>query len=288
MNDDSRIGYANQVYTKQLISVLVEPLYNAIMDIYKREANLQQNKNNILIEFQKRLKDIPNWNQNIINENVQKASTNCAFLEDLLAAVYFSNVKILSSVKIKKSKKKVHIKLPELDGFIHQTLIEAAKKIYSNPSSFSIKIHGNEMNNKDIVFPLIHEAVQEAIVKSLPFQNILQTYFGDKLHGGESSSDEESGDEGGSDSDNEKEEQYNEDNINENTTGDGDMFPDPEPQAQQAQGNTFFDRPRESEEPPEVKEVPIQAPGGPQQNHMEKQNPVFFKDAADDPVEEEQ
>lgn len=287
MNDDSRIGYANQVYTKQLISVLVEPLYNAIMDIYKREANLQQNKNNILIEFQKRLKDIPNWNQNIINENVQKASTNCAFLEDLLAAVYFSNVKILSSVKIKKSKKKVHIKLPELDSFIHQTLIEAAKKIYSNPSSFSIKIHGNEMNNKDVVFPLIHEAIQEAIVKSLPFQNILQTYFGDKLHGGESSSDEESDDEGGSNSDNE-EDNFNEDNINENQSGEGDMFPDPEPQSQQQeQGNTFFDRPREAEEPPEVKDVPIQAPGGPQQNAMEKQNPVFFKDAADDPVEEQ-
>ena len=83
MNDDSRIGYANQVYTKQLISVLIEPLYNAIMDIYKRESNLAQNKNNVLIEFQKKLKDIPNWNQNIINENVQKASSNCAFLEDL-------------------------------------------------------------------------------------------------------------------------------------------------------------------------------------------------------------
>ena len=285
MNDDSRIGYANQVYTKQLISVLVEPLYNAIMDIYKREANLQQNKNNILIEFQKRLKDIPNWNQNIINENVQKASTNCAFLEDLLAAVYFSNVKILSSVKIKKSKKKVHIKLPELDSFIHQTLIEAAKKIYSNPSTFSIKIHGNEMSNKDVVFPLIHEAIQEAIVKSLPFQNILQTYFGDKLHGGESSSDEEPDSDNDEDSDNEKEEQYNENNINENITGEGDMFPEPEPQTQQGQGNTFFERP---EEPPEVKEVPIQAPGGPQQNPMGKQNPVFFKDAADDPVEEEQ
>jgi len=284
MNDDSRIGYANQVYTKQLISVLVEPLYNAIMDIYKRESNLAQNKNNVLIEFQKRLKDIPNWNQNIINENVQKASANCAFLEDLLAAVYFSNVKILSSVKIKKSKKKVHIKLPELDSFIHQTLIEAAKKIYANPSTFSIKIHGNEMNNKDIVFPLIHEAVQEAIIKSLPFQNILQTYFGDKLHGGESSSDEEDSD---SDSDNEEKDKYNEDNLKENQEQEQeqDIFPDTQPEAEQ-QGNTFFDRPREPEEPPEVKEVPIQGHGTPQES-MQKQNPVFFNDAADDPVEEE-
>lgn len=289
MNDDSRIGYANQVYTKQLISVLVEPLYNAVMDIYKRESNLAQNKNNVLIEFQKRLKDIPNWNQNIINENVQKASSNCQFLEDLLAAVYFSNVKILSSVKIKKSKKKVHIKLPELDSFIHQTLIEAAKRIYSNPSTFSIKIHGNDMNNKDVVYPLINEAIQEAIVKSLPFQNILQTYFGDKLHGGESSSDEEpdSDNYDDDDSDNEKEETYNDDNLKENTIGDADMFPDPESHtAQEGQGNTFFDRPEEPE-PPEVKDVPIQAPGGPQQNPMEKQNPVFFKDAADDPVEEQ-
>lgn len=282
MNDDSRIGYANQVYTKQLISVLTEPLYEAVMDIYKRESNLAQNKNNVLIEFQKRLKDIPNWNQNIINENVQKASVNCSFLEDLLAAVYFSNVKILSSVKIKKSKKKVHIKLPELDTFIHQTLIEAAKKIYSNPSTFSIKIHGTEMNNKDVVFPLINEAIQEAIVKSLPFQNILQTYFGDKLHGGESSDEDSESDKG--DSDNE-EERYNEDNLKEEQN---DIFPESNQEPEEQQGNTFFDRPKEEDEPPEVKEVPIQAPGGPSQNPMEKQNPVFFNDAADDPVEEEQ
>ena len=83
MNDDSRIGYANQVYTKQLISVLSDPLYTCLLDIYRREANQTQNKNNILIEFQKRLKDIPNWNQNIINENVQKASSNCNFLETI-------------------------------------------------------------------------------------------------------------------------------------------------------------------------------------------------------------
>ena len=49
MNDDSRIGYANQVYTKELISVLVEPLYNALMDIYRREANMVENKSNVLI-----------------------------------------------------------------------------------------------------------------------------------------------------------------------------------------------------------------------------------------------
>ena len=94
MNDDSRIGYANQVYTKELISVLKEPIYNCILDIYKKEANLAQNKNSILVDFQKRLKDIPHWNQNIINENVEKASIKCGFLNDLLAAVYFSNVKI--------------------------------------------------------------------------------------------------------------------------------------------------------------------------------------------------
>ena len=286
MNDDSRIGYANQVYTKQLVSVLIEPLYNSIMDIYKRESNLAQNKNSVLIEFQKRLKDIPNWNQNIINDNVQKASANCAFLEDLLAAVYFSNVKILSSVKIKKSKKKVHIKLPELESFIHQTLIEAAKKIYSNPSTFSIKIHGCEMKNRDSVFPLIQDAINEAIIKSLPFQNILQTYFGDKLHGGHSSSEEEDTD----DDKSEDAEPHSDDNMNENenehSNNEDDIFPDQIQQQAPDSRNSFFDREKEQEEEHEVKEVPIQ-PSGQGGNSLQKQNPMFFKDAADDPIDEE-
>ena len=283
MNDDSRIGYANQVYTKQLISVLSEPLYNSLMDIYRKECHMVENKNNILIEFQKKLKDVPNWNQNIIDENVQKASVNCGFLEDLLSAVYFSNVKILSSVKIKKSKSKVHIKLPELDDFIHKTFIEIAKRIYSNPQTFSIKIHGSEMNNKEIVMPFITDAINDAIVKSLPFQNILSTYFGNKLHGDESSSEEES-DEESETSDNENNEYDN--NVQEEPTE--CSIPSEQHELPTQTANGFFDRPadNESTEQPEVKEVSIQQPGS-QQTPMEKQNPVFFPDAADDPTSEE-
>ena len=283
MNDDSRIGYANQVYTKQLISVLTEPLYNALMDMYRKECHMVENKNNILIEFQKKLKDVPNWNQNIINENVQKASVNCGFLEDLLSAVYFSNVKILSSVKIKKSKSKVHIKLPELSDFIHKTFIEIAKRIYSNPQTFSIKIHGSEMNNKEIVIPFIVDAINDAIVKSLPFQNILSTYFGNKLHGDESSSDEENSDE-------ESEASDNENNFDNGEDPEDCQIPNEEqqPQPHVQAGNGFFDRPADTDvqEPPEVKEVSIQQPGA-QQNPIEKQNPVFYPDAADDPTNEE-
>ena len=286
MNDDSRIGYANQVYTKELISVLREPIYNCILDIYKKESNLAQNQNSILLDFQKRLKDIPNWNQNIIDENVEKASVKCGFLNDLLAAVYFSNVKILSSVKIKKSKKKVHIKLPDLSDFIHKILIETAKRIYNNPRTFSIKIYKVEMQNKDDVIPLIDEAIQCSIIKILPFQNLLQTYFGNKLHGGESSSDSDSETEN-SDSESEKgcendNTSFNEqhDNTQEDNTSNQQMNTKP-PQG-------FFDHP-EDENENEIKEVSIgntnDAPQAPLEDPEIKQKAQFFPDAADDPDE---
>lgn len=283
MNDDSRIGYANQVYTKQLISVLTEPLYNAIMDIYKREANMTQNKNDILVEFQKRLKDVPNWNQNTINEHVQKASVNCGFLEDLLAAVYFSNVKILSSVKIKKSKKKVHVKIPSLDDFIHKTMIEIAKRIYSDPRCFSYKIYGSDMNNKDVVFPMIEDAINEANIKSLPFQNILQTYFGDRLHGGESSSSDEE------ESDNEETNNFDDNQMNDmlEPTEESNEHTESE-QVSQNETPGFFDHDNQEEEC-EVKDVQIGNPTQQvEQDQMKRQNPVqFFPDAADDPSEEQ-
>lgn len=279
MNDDSRIGYANQVYTRELVSVLTEPLYQAVMDIYRREANMTQNKNDILVEFQKRLKDIPNWNQNIINEHVSKASVNCGFLQDLLAAVYFSNVKILSSVKIKKSKKKVHVKLPALDDFIHRTMIEIAKRIYANPKCFSYRVYGSDMNNKDEVYPIIEDAINEANIKSLPFQNILQTYFGDKLHGGDSSSEEDSN------SESEDENNYPSDNELDNQPKQLDEQNDPPRELPQS-NNGFFDRNENTEPEDEIKDVPIQKPGTETKDPMEKQNPVLFPDAADDPTDD--
>ena len=293
MNDDSRIGYANQVYTKQLMSVLTEPIYNSCMDMYRKEANSTEKKNEILMNFQKRLKDVPNWNQNIINDHVQKASSNCNFLSDLLAAVYFSNIKILSSVKIKKSTKKIHVKIPELDSFIHQIYIELARKIYSNPKTFSVSVYGSEMDNYEIVYPIIHESVEEAIVKSLPFQNILQTYFGDKLYNDSSSDEEESDNDNQDEEDNENNGGFDSDNepFNENINEENEN--NVESESEIPKSNGFFDRDDE-----EVKDVSIQEQG--KNNLLHAQNPVpemqadperkpmFFKDAAEDPIEDEE
>ena len=188
MSDDNPIGYANHVYSRQLISVCTDPIYKSFMEMYNRISTQAINKNEILSSFQLSIKQIPNWTKSQIFEQVQKTSVNCNFLPDLLAAVYLSNVKILSAVKIKKSSKKVHVKIPDLNQFIHTIFINVAQRIYDNPKCFSIREFGIEMNNKEIIHSYIQNAIQDALIKMLPFQNILQTYFGNKLHGGHSSS----------------------------------------------------------------------------------------------------
>ena len=295
MNEgEGRIGVASQVYTKELISVLVEPLYDALMEIYVREANMTQKKMEIIIEFQKKLKDVPNWNQNNVDTLVEKCKTKCPYLTDLLSAVFFSNVKILSSVKITKSKKKVHVKLPDLDKFIHKTFIENCKAIYTelskSPTLFSIKVHGTDMNNKEYVLPIINDNIEKSILKMLPFQNILQTYFGDY---GQNESESESESESEPEDNHERVDDvsdHEQPTYEEKTEPfDENIQHNEHMQSQdENQNKGFFDNPNE------IKEVSLNK--DPHTNKIEvndieslaneeKQVPSFFPDARENPPE---
>ena len=102
-------------YTKELISMLTPCIYEGIKSIYEAGKPLNKN-NNILRTFQNLLSQIPNWNVNILNKEVQRIQSkcNCEWLNDLIKAVIISNTVVLSnnnrkglSEELKSSKKRL-------------------------------------------------------------------------------------------------------------------------------------------------------------------------------------
>ena len=91
--------------------------------------------NSLLHTFQKLLREIPKWNKDIIEGETNRIIevTQCDWLESLITAVFVSNTKILTAIKIKESDGKIDVTVPRTSHFIHRCYIEVAREIYKNP-----------------------------------------------------------------------------------------------------------------------------------------------------------
>lgn len=177
-SSDSVIVEAKQEYTRQLCNVVKPVVYESIFNTYTEVVTNTENIDNVLIEFQEALKQIPKWNSDVIAEHVNAVLDSCAFFNDLLSVVFLSNVRILSAVRMNHSgKKKIKIVVPTNDKFVHEVFKNVAKNIYNDPYLFSIKrYNGNVTNNIREVFDVIDVTVRDTIRGLLPFQNIIESY----------------------------------------------------------------------------------------------------------------
>ena len=250
MNKDNAIVEAKGEYTRELVSLLTDPVIEKLDAMYNSSVASTNKSRDVLITFQKMLRDVPLWNQACIETEVTKIVTRCDWLGDLISAVFISNVKILTSVKIGKDKKKIQITMPKTDQFIHKVYINSAKAAYENPYIF-LNAH-----KRPELRLMVKICIEDTIRNLLPFQNILQSYLGN-IH------DELPSDE---------------DNDNDSVVSDIEDFPDipsddteleqfpppPSPVAPLAplapptNNNGFFDEPSE----PQIKSVEI-----PPRNH---------------------
>jgi hypothetical protein len=113
-------------YTDHLIDILIIPISQKIYSLYEECINEKKN----LVDFQKKLNNIKNWNNNIIKEEYEniKKKSKCNYIPKLLKTIFITSIKI----KIfNYENKKITLKSPSVEDFIH--------KCYINCSIFSWK-----------------------------------------------------------------------------------------------------------------------------------------------------
>lgn len=165
---------AKREYMEQL-SILVCPVMIDVFDEMYQEAQKLSKGRKVLIMFQNLLKDVPNWSETMAKQNTDNIANRCAWFKDLVAAVFVSSVKILSAVRLSKETKKLSVKLPSNEVFIHTCYKNAAKDLYKNPYVFNDNQSEHDRNDK--IYERFALCVENTVKELIPVQQILQTYM---------------------------------------------------------------------------------------------------------------
>ncbi len=185
---------AKSEYTEQFCLFLVPALQSFFLGLIEEAKEKEKDQRRILWMFQNLLKDIPDWNQDKVLRETEKISqtTRCDYLEELLTAVFIAHTKVLSAIRLtNREKKKIQISVPKIEHFLHRTLSESARILWSNAYLFSEQGTSIErQKNLRQVEQLLHQAVLQSIRGMLPVKNILREYLNNDTDGDEGDADE--------------------------------------------------------------------------------------------------
>lgn len=170
------IASAKKEYTKQLLTTMTPIVYEEFVRLYKH-ARASEEQKPVLVKFQEELRRVPEWSANRIGMEIEKMVNLKPHFEDILAAVFVTNVRILSAVKIGTTTKKFKLDLPSTESFVHDVYVRTAKALYSNPLLFSDRRYSRLSDNRKEVYVLIQECIEESIRHLLPVKSILESYL---------------------------------------------------------------------------------------------------------------
>jgi len=185
---------AKQEYTEQLHDILNDNIILTMKDIW----NSVKDSTQPLRTFQQKLCDIPEWNNQVLLKNydsiIEREDITKEYLDKILEAVFLSNIKILSVVKLESKKQTINIKIPDTQNFIHRCLIQVARELYTDPHL--IDDRETNLNSKleiqrnyKRLLKITKESIEKTIRNMIPMKDILDKYLeahdNDSLHSDE-------------------------------------------------------------------------------------------------------
>jgi hypothetical protein len=167
-------------YQEQLVSILSKQVYLGIKQLYNdvKKQCMKTRDRNVMAKFQEQMSLVPQWGTDLISRETQRITqkSQCEYLQDLIAAVFLSNTKILSATS---KKRQIDVDVPSLSIFVHGVYKEVARSLYSNPElirDYDLDKWEQQRNYRECKV-LIDNAIETTIRKHLPFKNILTNYL---------------------------------------------------------------------------------------------------------------
>ena len=169
-------------YTKQLVLFIVPTFHRFFMNCLIQASEEESNQKRQLWKFQELLSQIPEWNIDKVQREVQKfvVDIQCDYLEELITAVFIAHTKVLTAIRIGNKNKRVQITIPKLEHFLHRALSECSRLLWSSAYLFHNELSPIEkQKNHRQIEGLLHEGIGQAIRGLLPVKNILKDYLSD-------------------------------------------------------------------------------------------------------------
>ena len=183
LQDSSAAIYseAKSEYTKQLVYNFQPALLRFFLDRFtevKQAPSVVSRAKSALSEFQESLSQIPEWNlDKVRTETTTLLQTiQCDYIEELITAVFIAHTKILSAIRLhSKPRRKINITVPKPDHFMHRTMSECSRLLWSNVYLFSDSVPSlDRQKNMNDVNRFLEEGILQAIRNLLPVKSILR------------------------------------------------------------------------------------------------------------------
>jgi hypothetical protein len=188
--DDFNLGSlyeSRNEWISRLITIITPCVFKgikAIFDESMKASCVENQKSKYLMTFQNLLIQVPKWNNDMINNEVERITneSKCTYIEDLITCVHIIQLKALTCVRVGSNEKNVNINIPKLHDFIHRVYINSARAIYSNIYLFEQDILPLEIQkNYNKVDMLIKQSIIESVRQSMPIDEILRSYLEDTV-----------------------------------------------------------------------------------------------------------
>jgi len=171
---------AKSEYTTQLCQYLVPSIQQYFLDLLEEAKQKEADGKRVLVMFQTLLEGISEWNVDKVQRETGMIATKsrCDYLDELMTAVFIAHTKVLSAIRLTTRQKKLQITIPKLEHFLHRTLTECARLLWSNTYLFSSSSPTIErQKNLRLIENMLHEGVLQGIRGMLPVKNILREYL---------------------------------------------------------------------------------------------------------------
>lgn len=165
---------AKKEYLGQLYLIMCPAMIEVFQGMYDESVKISKGRQ-VLIMFQKLLKEVPNWSNAMSKNHSDNITSRCAWFSDLLAAVFVACTKILSAVRLKADNKKISLKLPTEEVFIQTCYNNIAKDMYKDPYIFTEE--QSEYLRDEKLTARFSICIENTVKELIPVQQILQTYM---------------------------------------------------------------------------------------------------------------
>ena len=166
---------AERRFSRKLIDSMLPELISTYWDVWE-ETKKETKDRKFVDNYRQNLRKVKaDWSNVKVKQHVANIIKECPLFPRLIAAVFVIHVKILSSIRIDKSSKKISLKLPSNDVFVHTCFIECARDLYDDPWVITddkpVTERRNELNIR------FTKCIRDTIENLVPTEEILNTYL---------------------------------------------------------------------------------------------------------------
>ena len=165
-------------YINKLTFIVTEPIKQKIFTIYdysKQVCITNNNKQNVLKQFQNELVLVSKWDNTTVTEQISNICNfkNINYLDELLKAIFISNNKIINLIH---NENIVNIEIPNTKLFIHTLYINIAREFWKNPYVFYHNHNHQQKIDNDLKIDLIiSNNILHTIEYFLPIEDVVKT-----------------------------------------------------------------------------------------------------------------